>query len=352
MRIVIIGAGVAGLATGWRLAQAGQAVTILERGQPGSGATGAAAGMLAVTAELLEAGDVETAFARHSNDLWPDFAAELEASSGRGIGLSAPGALILASDATGLARLSGHSGILGETLDAAAVKARFPMLAGGFAGALWSPSEALVDSRALAAALAIAFVKAGGQLKLNEAAVRIEQGLAVRTAFGLYPADAVIAANGAWISDLVPGAAIVPVKGQMIALTPPAGEKPPAPVIWGNGIYMLARGGRLLVGATVEDRGFDTSTTEDARRDLRGRAEALMPSLRRWTLVDHWAGLRPRAPDGLPLLGPTATPGLHVAGGQFRNGILFAPALAENMAGQILGTAKMIPAFDPMRENR
>ncbi len=350
MRIVIIGAGVAGLATGWRLAQAGAAVTILERGQPGSGATGASAGMLAVTAELLEAGEAETIFARHSNVLWPDFATELEEISGRSIGLSSPGALILASDANGLARLAGH----GEGLDAAAVKARFPMLAGGFAGGLWSPNEALVDSRALAAALAIAFVRAGGQLKLNEAVAKIEKPdgrvTGVLTQFGLYPADAVIAANGAWISDLVPGAGIAPVKGQMIALAPPAGEKLPTPVIWGNGIYMLARGGRLLVGATVEDRGFDTSTTEEARRDLRGRAEAVMPSLRRWTLVDHWAGLRPRAPDGLPLLGPTATPGLYVAGGQFRNGILFAPALAENMAGQILGTARMIPAFDPMRK--
>ena len=345
MRIVIIGAGVAGLATGWRLAQAGAAVTILERGQPGSGATGASAGMLAVTAELLEAGEAETAFARHSNVLWPDFAAELEAASGHFVGFSAPGALILAADAAGLARLNGH----GEMLDAAAVKVRFPMLAGGFAGGLWSPDEALVDSRALAAALANAFVRAGGQLKLNEAAVRIEHGPAVLTPFGLYPADAVIAAAGAWTGQLAPDAPIAPVKGQMIALTPPAGEKPPTPVIWGNGIYMLSRGGRLLVGATVEDRGFDTSLSDDARRDLRSKAEAVMPSLSRWTLADHWAGLRPRAPDGLPLLGPTAMPGLYVAGGQFRNGILFAPALAQNMAGQILGTAKMIPAFDPMR---
>lgn len=352
MKIVIIGAGVAGLATGWRLAQAGAAVTILERGQPGSGATGAAAGMLAVTAELLGTGEAETSFALHSNDLWQNFASELEAISGRSIGFSQPGALILASDAEALAKLQGH----GETLDAAAVKARFPILAGGFTGGLWSPNEALVDSRALSAALAIAFVRAGGQLKRNEAAAKIEKQedrvTGVLTQFGLYSADAVIAANGAWISDLLPHAPIAPVKGQMIALAPPVGEKPPTPVIWGNGIYMLPRGGWLLVGATVESRGFDTSTSDGALRELRAKAEAVMPSLRLWTLVDHWAGLRPRAPDGLPILGPTAIPGLFVAGGQFRNGILFAPALAENMAGQILGTARMIPAFDPMRENR
>src|SRR6185437_6394904 len=105
MKIVIIGAGVAGLAIGWRLAEAGQDVTVIERARPGTGATWAAAGMLAVTAELLDSGAAEIEFARYSRSLWPDFAEKLEALSGRKIGYAANGALILADDAVSLARL-------------------------------------------------------------------------------------------------------------------------------------------------------------------------------------------------------------------------------------------------------
>jgi glycine oxidase len=148
---------------------------------------------------------------------------------------------------------------------------------------------------------------------------------------------------------LVADVPVTPVKGEMIALAPPTGAPLPGPVIWGNGIYMVPRGDRLLIGATVEDAGFDTSLTSDARQSLRARAEALMPSLRDWTLADQWAGLRPRSPDGLPLLGPTATPGVFIAGGQYRNGILFAPAIAKVMADLILGHGAVIPAFDPRR---
>src|SRR6185503_19445041 len=108
MKIVIIGAGAAGLAIGWRLVQAGQEVTVLERAQPGAGATNASAGMIAVTAEMLEAGPTEASLARVSNDLWPDFAAQLEEFSGRSIGYSRAGALILSEEVTGLERLDRH----------------------------------------------------------------------------------------------------------------------------------------------------------------------------------------------------------------------------------------------------
>src|SRR4051812_13164382 len=105
MKIVVIGAGVAGLAIGWRLAEAGQEVTVLERGQPGRGATWASAGMLAVTAELQNSGHDETEFAQYSNVLWPEFAKQIEGSSGRAIGFSPHGALILTDDLSALADL-------------------------------------------------------------------------------------------------------------------------------------------------------------------------------------------------------------------------------------------------------
>jgi glycine oxidase len=135
----------------------------------------------------------------------------------------------------------------------------------------------------------------------------------------------------------------------MIALAPPAGMSPPGPCIWADGVYAVPRGRLLLLGATVEEAGFDTGLTAGAASRLRASAEAAMPSLRDWTLMDHWAGLRPRAPDGLPLLGPTAVEGLFVAGGQYRNGILFAPAIARMMGDLILGQGKAIAAFDPRR---
>ncbi len=356
MKIVIIGAGVAGLAIGWRLAQAGEDVTVLERGQPGAGATWASAGMLAVAAELLDPTPDEMEFSCYSNKLWPDFAKEIEAISGRRIGYEIKGALVLAGDAAGLSRLerqaAAQPGL--ELVDVARIREIEPLVEGESAGGLWAPDEAIVDSRALGPALAIALQRAGGKLSPNEAVVRIErrQGRAAvaHTPFRLHHADLFVLAAGAWSSQLEPDIAPVsPVKGQMILLTPPAGETPPGTVVWGQGIYAVPRGTALAVGATVEEAGFDTSLTEDARDHLRQAAAKLMPGLRRWAMTDQWAGLRPRAPDGLPLLGPTAVEGLWLASGQYRNGILFAPAVAESLANQILNRGPGIAAFDPRR---
>jgi glycine oxidase len=359
MKIVIIGAGVAGLAIGWRLVEAGQEVIILERTQPGAGATWASAGMLAVTAEAQNSSTAELEFARYSNGLWPDFARRLEVESGRDIGYAADGALMLAEDTAALARLERQAVQPGlELIDAGRVRAIAPLVTSDIAGGLWSSCEAHVDNRALGRALAIAFQKAGGRLLTNEGVVRIERrngrAAVAHTPFGLYHADAFLLAAGAWSGLLEQEIApITAVKGQMILMTPPGHMPPnqtaPGPVIWGNGIYAVPRAGGLAIGATVEEAGFDTSLTNDARETLRAAAEKLMPDLRGWTVSDQWAGLRPRAPDGLPMLGPTAVEGLWLAGGQYRNGILFAPAIAETMADQILGRGTMNPAFDPRR---
>ena len=361
MNIVIIGAGVAGLGIGWRLLQAGCAVTILERAQPAMGASWAAAGMLAVTAELEEAGKAERGLALRSHALWPGFAAELEAASGHRVFLSRVGALLLAADGAALEAMRSREQDGLRILDRNQARTLVPLLGDEAVGGLWSPHEAHVDNRALGEALAIAFLKAGGVLHANEAVVTIESGEAgpaVRTPYRLYGADAVVVAAGAW-SALLAEIPIQPVKGEVIALTPPRGTPAlgavlPVPVVWGAGVYCVPRphlgeGGRLLIGATVREEGFDTKHTPEGRDQLWAAASKLMPSLRDWRLADHWAGLRPKSPDGLPLLGPSGRAGVFVAGGQYRNGILFAPAIAQEMADIVMGKGAAIADFDPRR---
>jgi len=341
MKVVIVGGGVAGLSVGWRLAQSGAEVIVLERSQPGGGASGAAAGMIAVTAELLDAHAAEIEFARQSNALWPEFAEEVEAASDRVVGFARKGAMILATNATELARLSRKATEPGlSMIDHGQVRALAPLVTENQVGALWSPKEAVVDNRALGVALAYAFQRAGGRLITNEAVVRIERrngrAAIAHTPFGLYHADVFVLAAGAWSGQLEPQQRSI-------------GSALPDQVIWGYGVYAVPRDGRLLVGATAEMVGFDTQITEEAARALRAGVENLLPAAKDWTLVDQWAGLRPRAPDGLPLLGPTSEDGLWLAGGQFRNGILFAPAIAQSIAAQLTGKAAPIAAFDPRR---
>ncbi len=356
MKIVIIGGGVAGLGIGWRLVQTGAEVVVLERAQPGSGATWAAAGMLAVAGELGVSTTPEADFGRYARGLWPAFAAEVEAASNCVVGFEECGALLASMPDEGSAAFAGWPSA--ARLDPAKAREIAPMLTPSIAGARWAPEDAKVDARGLGQALARAFIGAGGTLRIAEAAIRFEiaQGgiRVVRTSLGLHEADAFVLAAGAWTSQIegLPREAVppvVPVKGQMIALAPPAGAVLAKPIVWGNGVYLVPRGKRLLVGATVEEVGFDTSLTRAAARDLQARATALMPALAQWEFADHWAGLRPGSPDGLPMLGPTVVEGLYAATGQFRNGILFAPAIAELLCRLVLERRAEPLAFDPRR---
>jgi glycine oxidase len=348
MRVVVIGAGVAGLGIGWRLAQAGAKVTVLERAQVGNGATSVSAGMIAA-AEPGEGASPAAAFARRASLLWPDFAKELEEQSGVRIGYRRNGALLL--------RLPGEAAAPSlEFLDPGKARAMEPLLAQNIAGALWAPDEAQVISPALCRALAVAFVRAGGQVLSNETAVRLEHDgrklLGVVTPFATHRADATIVAAGAWASrlglhEILPP--LTPVKGEIAVLEPPPGTPLPGHVIWGNGVYAVPRPDRLLIGATMERAGFDTSLSEKALFWLYRKVSAVLPGLKDWRLAGHWAGLRPCSPDGLPLLGETGLEGLYVAGGQYRNGILFAPAVAEVMSRLVLERVVEEPAFDPRR---
>jgi glycine oxidase len=361
MKIVVIGAGVAGLSIGWRLAQAGAEVTMLERAQPGRGATWASAGMIATTAEIKGDETPHATFARHSAALWPHFAREIQENSGVEISYRVDGTLIVARSVkeAGELQIRANGSAALEFLLRDAARAVEPLLAEDIEGGLLNSAEAQVDNRALGTALVIAFQRAGGVLQTNEAVVRIEmeggRATAARTPFALYRADAFVLAAGAWSSRIegIPAEAlppVIPVKGEMIALMPKA-EAIPKHMIWGNEVYLVPRHDRLLVGATVTLEGFDTGTTDAAARWLHIRACTLMPSLAQWKLVDHWAGLRPGSPDDLPLIGPSAMEGLFVASGQFRNGILLAPALAEAMREIVLEgrVPAALAAFDPGR---
>jgi len=356
VNVVIVGAGVAGLAIGWRLRQAGAEVTILERTQPAQAATWAAAGMIAVAGEMGAAQSPEAGFGHRSAALWPDFAHEIEDASGQQIGYRKSGALFVARTAPELAAFDSWNGV--ERLDAATARTREPMLADAIAGALWAPDEAQVDSRALGQALAAAFVRAGGVLSANEAAVRFDVrdgiALALHTPFHRYEADAFVIAAGAWSSSLggLPEGTLPqvrPVKGELIAIRPKTAKALPHEVVWGNQVYLVPRGDRLLIGATMVEAGFDTRVTDEAANWLAARAIGLMPSLATWEVVERWAGLRPAAADGLPVLGRTNVDRLFLASGQFRNGILFAPAVADAVSKMVLGQGGEIPTFDPRR---
>ncbi|MDE2110619.1 MAG: glycine oxidase ThiO [Alphaproteobacteria bacterium] len=372
MKVVIIGAGVAGLGIGWKLAQAGVSVSILERANVGSGATTASAGMIAAAAELGDSDSSEAAFARRANMLWPDFAAEMEAKSDVPVNYHESGSLMVALLPTKNMHESPHGGHRAKPgmpnphaqgadislLDAVQARAMEPMLAEGIAGALWAPHEATIDTHAVVRALATAFLRAGGKILPNETAIRfeIENGRVngVRTPFTLHRADAYVLATGAWTAQLegLPREAVppvVPVKGEIVVLAPPPGAVLPKRVVWGNDIYIVPRGNRLLVGATTELAGYDTSRSPEAFRWLSRQSAGLMPALEGWDVAEHWSSLRPGSPDGLPIIGRTLVDGLYVASGQYRNGILFAPAVAEVMSRLILERAVDVPAFDPRR---
>ncbi|HTQ12351.1 MAG TPA: glycine oxidase ThiO [Rhizomicrobium sp.] len=365
MKVVVIGGGIAGLSIGWRLAQAGAQVTVVERAQPGGGATLASAGMIAPTAERVGVESPEAKFARAAAALWPAFAAEVEQASNHKVTYRPDGTILVARTAAEAqdlaARVAAVPGC--QILTAGDARALEPLLEGHIEFAVFDPAEAQVDNRAIGLALARAFVRAGGVLQSNETIVRLEVmpngALAAVSPFASYKADAIVVAAGAWagrIETVPPGLAppVIPVKGEMIALTPDIASGFPRRVIWGHEVYLVPRHGRLFVGATMARVGYDTALTQGAVGWLRSRAEALMPALAQWEEAEHWAGLRPGTPDDLPILGETAVPGLYVAGGQFRNGILLAPAMAEALSSLILERRSTyeLSAFDPRRFNK
>jgi glycine oxidase len=364
MKVIIVGAGIAGLAIGWRLAQAGAQVEIFERETAGRGATWAAAGMIIPGGEVEKGAADLARFARRSRELWPDFAAELQSESGCTIDYNEPGSLLVALDETRAraleqraARIAASSG-RAQWVPSKELRKREPLLSSGLHGALHIADDARVDNRLVAEALHVALSKRNVDVRENtqvsgfmitDGRVRgiVCDGSTIR-------GDAVIVASGAWMNQLSGSAGLPPmspVKGQMICVRPPRDTVLPQPLLGCDDVYIVPRGDRILIGATVEEAGFDTSVSREACAGLLTAAARILPDAATWRVSEMWAGLRPRAPDGAPVLGETAVSGLLVAGGQYRNGVLFAPAVADTMSRIVLNgeVSSDVRAFDPRR---
>jgi glycine oxidase len=321
-----VGAGIAGLATAWRAAQNGLRVVVLERGHPGCGASSVAAGMLAPVTETDFGEDELLALNLESAALWPAFAAELEAAAGMPIAYRADGALVVAGDRDDAAELrrlhelQRSLGLESEWLVPTAARALEPALAPRIAGAIDAPNEAQVDPVAVIAALVRAFEDAGG--RIEQADVRSLDDI---------DAEHVVLAAGAWSAALA-DVRVHPVKGQLLHLRTRAGAAPLAGrIIRTPRCYVVPRAdGRVVVGATSEEKGFDTSVDAGAVHRLLEAAWEVLPDVWELEFMQVIAGLRPATPDNRPLIG-RANDRVVYATGHYRNGILLAPLTAQRV---------------------
>lgn len=367
--VIIVGAGMIGLACAWRAAQRGLRVCVLERGRPGGGATHAAGGMLApvTEAEFGERALLELNLA--SARAYPGFVAELEEVAGLSAGYRACGTLHVALDrdeAEALRRLHDFQVSLGlecEWLRPRACRELEPGLSTGCAGGVHAPHEGQVDPRELTRALLAAAERAGvevaAEAEVTEALLAGDRLEGVETAGGSrYLAANVVLASGAWRAEWLPREArppVRPVKGQILCLRGPAAEPLCERIVRTPWVYLVPRGdGRIVVGATVEERGFDTTVTAGGVHELLREAYRVLPDVAELELHEATAGLRPGSPDNGPLIGPGALDGLILATGHYRHGILLAPLTAEAVAGLLAGEppSGLLAAFAPQRFER
>ena len=337
---IIIGAGIIGLVLALELKKQGLRVLMVEKGEPGREASWAAGGMLVdfpgETRPKLQ--ELATASAR----MYPEFVHELQDESGLPIDLRANGTLVLININVGTGYNTQPYSLprpLAELEPALQIQ--------NYAKPRFTPlfvPERCVDPRDLtAAAIAAArhreidFSSGDGVL-----AVAVADGRAcgVRTNKTQFAAGIVVNCAGAWAGQIGPHSFPTrPVKGQMLCVTLPEKEvvrHVVRTVGWKSDVYLIPRSdGRMLIGATAEEAGFDKQTVPQTIQNLRRSALNLVPKLADARILEAWAGLRPGTPDGLPILGATATPGYFVATGHFRDGILLAPVTAKAM-GQVI----------------
>jgi glycine oxidase len=331
--IAIVGAGVVGLSVAFRAQQRGLRVVVLERDRAGGGATHHAAGMLAPVSEaevghadLLDEGLAAAA-------AWPDFAEEL------GVELHTAGTLIVARDrdeAEALDREQAFRERLGlrvERLLPSAARGLEPALAPAIRLALHVPDDRAVDPRDLLTRLHAAVLAAGAQVREGAAVAAIGEDGEVRLASGeVVHADTVVLAAGAWSAPLLADVPVRPVKGQVLRLRDPGGPGLADRVIRFAGGYLVPRGdGRYVLGATVEDRGFDTTVTAGGLYELLRDAAEVVPGISELVVEETGAGLRPATPGNRPIVERRGR--VVVATGHFRNGVLLAPLTAERVVG-------------------
>jgi glycine oxidase len=380
--VVVVGGGVIGLASAWRLAQRGSNVVVVDP-QPGGGASGVAAGMLAPVTEARIGEGPLLRLNLASWARWPAFAAEVEDASSAAIGYRADGTLVVALDAddrTALDDLADRHRVMGlevTPLRGREVRQLEPGLAPGVRSGFVAAAERSVDPLALVAALRTAGASAGvtfvaasvEQITTSSAGDRVIGVVLDAGSDGAQPperiaAGTVVLAAGCWSGriDGLPTDArppVRPVKGQILTLRQSTGEllvtRTLRGLVHGFSIYLVPRAdGRLVVGATVEERGWDTTATAGGAYELLRDALALAPGLDDAELVAVRSGLRPGSPDDLPIIGPGLVEGLVVATGHHRNGVLLTPITAEAVTAAAIGepAPDEVGPCDPRRFGR
>ncbi|MQY09703.1 glycine oxidase ThiO [Actinomadura macrotermitis] len=368
MHVVIVGGGVIGLSTAWRALERGLEVTVVDPA-PGSEASHASAGMLPPANELILEQEDLLRLCLSSRERYPAFVAGLEAVSGRSVGFRRDGVLDVAFDQDGLAaleevrKLEESLGIAIERLDPGECLAHEPALAPTVTGGLLAPDDGAIDPREMTPAL-LAAIDAHGGLLLRERAIEVimegDRAAGVRLAGGAsVRGDKIVLAAGCWthgIGGLPPGVVpeIRPVKGQILRLrsAEPYLRRTTRAVAGGSAVYLVPRSnGELVVGATYEERGYDTTVTAGGVCELLDKARKALPGVGALELAEAGVGLRPAAPDDLPVLGATAVPGLLLVTGHSRIGVQLTPVTADLMAGLLADdlVAGLAEPFAPTR---
>ncbi|MGF1339914.1 glycine oxidase ThiO [Streptomyces flavovirens] len=369
--VLVVGGGIIGLVTAWRAAQRGLRVTVADP-DPGGGAARVAAGMLAAVTELHYGEQMLLGLNVASAERYPAFVAELEEASGQETAFRTCGTLSVALDADDRAHLrelhalQQRSGLTSQWLSGRECRRLEPMLAPGVRGGLRVDGDHQIDPRRLASALLTACERAGVVFRRD----RVQR----LTVTGGRAAGAVLADGERWAADQVVLAAgslsgrlpglpeevavpVRPVKGQVLRLVVPSAYAPflsrtVRAVVRGSHVYLVPRAdGELVVGATSEEMGWDTTVTAGGVYELLRDAHELVPGITELPLTETRAGLRPASPDNAPLLGPTALPGLHLATGHHRNGVLLTPVTGEVMA-TLLTTGELPAMARPFSPNR
>jgi glycine oxidase len=369
--LVVVGGGVIGLSSAWMVAETGRTVCVVDP-EPGRGASWVAAGMLAAVSEAHYGEERLTRLLVLAASRWPDFAARLEAASDLDLDYRPCGAVGVAvdhSDRAALDELLAFQlglGLSAERLSASACRQLVPALAPRIAGGATFPEDHQVDNRRLVGALVEAAERAGVRLVRDRAAALIVESGRVAgvelEAGGRLAARTVLVAAGSWsggLAGLDPGTLppVRPVKGHVLRLRGRPGDAPLLErtvrgLVEGRSCYLVPRSdGSLVIGATVEERGFDTSVQAGAVHALLDDARRLVPGIDELELVECLAGLRPGSPDNAPSIGWTRVEGLAAATGHYRNGILLTPVTAEAVVALLTGSP--LPAelgsFDAQR---
>jgi glycine oxidase len=347
--VIIIGGGIIGLSLAIALRKRGATVLVVERGEPGREASYAAGGMLVDCP--LETPPVLQALATASARLYPEFAHELELESGMKVDLRDQGTILFPSPE----HAERDTTFVANHALPCPVHELEPALAGPHGPAVYL-KERSVDPRALTSAAWNAAKHRGVDFSSGDevTSVTITEGRAtgVETTKTAFHAKKIVNCAGAWSGQIPPYAFPTrPVKGQILCLIMPSRDLLKH-VIRSPKIYLIPRSdGRLLVGATVEEAGFDKRTDLATIQRLHQSAIELVPKLADAKILESWAGLRPGTPDALPILGSTSTKGYYVATGHFRDGILLAPISAEVMTAVIEGRTPDhdLTAFSPAR---